>query len=98
MLIRRLPWWLIGKESAFQCRRHRFDRSLGWEIAWRGNWQPTLAFFPGKSHGQRRLAGYSSWGHKRVVHDLMTKQQVLNNNVNNTFGFRAHFLYDRYVL
>ena len=20
-----LPWWLIGKESAYQCRRHRFN-------------------------------------------------------------------------
>ena len=25
-------------------------------------WQPTPAFLPGKSHGQRSLAGYSSWG------------------------------------
>ena len=23
-----------------------------------------LAFLPGKSHGQRNLAGYSPWGHK----------------------------------
>jgi len=29
----------------------------------------------GKSHGQRSLAGYSPWGHKRVGHDLVTKQQ-----------------------
>ena len=27
-------------------------------------WQPTLVFLPGESHGQRSLAGYSSWGHK----------------------------------
>ena len=27
-------------------------------------WQPTPAFLPGKSHGQRSLVGYSSWGHK----------------------------------
>ena len=26
-------------------------------------------------HGQRSLAGYSLWGHKRVGHDLVTKQQ-----------------------
>ena len=25
-----LPWWLSDKESAYQCRRHRFD-SLGVE-------------------------------------------------------------------
>ena len=25
-------------------------------------WQPTPVFLPGKSHGQRSLAGYSPWG------------------------------------
>ena len=29
----------------------------------------------GKSHGQRRLMGYSPWGRKRVGHNLVTKQQ-----------------------
>ena len=24
-----LPWWMSGKESAFQCRRHRFDLGPG---------------------------------------------------------------------
>ena len=28
-------------------------------------WQSTPVFLPGESHGQRRLAGYSSWGHKK---------------------------------
>ena len=31
----------------------------------RRTWQPTPAFLPGKSHGQRSLAGCSSWGHKK---------------------------------
>ena len=31
---------------------------------WRTAWQPTPVFLPGKSHGQRRLVGYSPWGHK----------------------------------
>ena len=26
-------------------------------------------------HGQRSLAGYSPWGHKRARHDVRTKQQ-----------------------
>ena len=30
----RLPWWLSGKESACQCRRHRFDPWVG-KIPWR---------------------------------------------------------------
>ena len=32
-------------------------------------------FLPGKYHGQRSLAGYSPWNHKRVGHDLATKQK-----------------------
>ena len=35
---------------------------------------------PGKSHGQRNLVGYSPWGHKRIRHDLATKQQQYNTN------------------
>ena len=30
-----------------------------------------------KCHGQRNLAGYSPWGHKRVTHNLVTEQQKL---------------------
>ena len=44
-------------------------------IPWRMKWQPTPVSLPGKSHGQRSLAGYSPWGHKGVRHDLATKQQ-----------------------
>ena len=29
---------------------------------WRRKWQPTPVFLPGKSHGQKSLAGYSPWG------------------------------------
>ena len=29
-------------------------------------WQPTAVFLPGKSHGQRSLAGYSPRGHKEL--------------------------------
>ena len=34
------------------------------KIPWRRKWQPTAVFLPGKSHGQRSLAGYSPWGSK----------------------------------
>ena len=33
----------------------------------------------GKSHGQKSLAGYSSWGCKRVRHDLVTKEQIVKS-------------------
>ena len=34
------------------------------KIPWRRAWQPTPAFLPGKSHGQRSLANYSPQGGK----------------------------------
>ena len=33
---------------------------------WSRKWQPAPLFLPGKSHGQRCLAGYSPWGRKEV--------------------------------
>ena len=58
-----LLWWLSGKESACQCRRHELNPWVR-EIPWRRKWQPIPVFLPEKSHGQRRLVGYSPWGHK----------------------------------
>ena len=31
------------------------------KIPWRRKWQTTAVFLPGKSHGDRSLAGYSPW-------------------------------------
>ena len=42
------------------------------KIPWRREWQPTPVFWPGKSHGQRSLVGYSPWG-CRVGHDSGTE-------------------------
>ena len=39
-------------------------RSLGQEDPLEEAWQPIPVFLPGKSQGQRSLAGYSLWGHK----------------------------------
>ena len=33
---------------------------------WRRKWQPTPVFLPGKSLGQRSLAGYSPWDRKEL--------------------------------
>ena len=35
-----------------------------WYSIVRKAWQPTSVFFPGESHGQRSLAGWSPWGRK----------------------------------
>ena len=58
-----LPWWLRQQSVCLQCRRPGFDSSVG-KIPWRRKWQSTTALLPGKSHGWRRLAGYSPWGRK----------------------------------
>ena len=58
-----LPWWISGKEFACQCRRCGLDLWVG-KIPWRKEWQPALLIWPGKSHGQRNLAGYSPGDHK----------------------------------
>ena len=47
------------------------------KINWRREWLPTLVFLPGEFHGQRSLAGYSSWGHKESD---MTEQLSLTHN------------------
>ena len=64
-----------GKELSWQCRRHRscgYSTSVG-KIPWKKkNGNPTTAFLPGKSHGQRNLVGQSPWGYKR--HDWVAKQ------------------------
>ena len=44
-------------KTASQCRRCRFDPWVE-KIPWRRKWQPTPIFLPGKSQGQRSLAGY----------------------------------------
>ena len=67
-LKRGLPWWLSGKESAYQCRKWKFNPWVR-KISWR-KWQPTPVFLSGKSHGQSSLVGYSPWGHKKVGHNL----------------------------
>ena len=59
------------KEVCLQCRRCGFDPWVR-KIPWRRKWQPTPVFLPEKSHGQRRLGGYSPWGRK-VGHDWATK-------------------------
>ena len=64
-----------GKEFTCQCKRWGLDPWVG-KISWSRNWQPIPVFLPGKSHGQRRLAGYSPWD-RRVGHDWATEYRAL---------------------
>ena len=44
-------------------------------MPWRRAWQPSPVFLPGKSHGQRSLAGCRTWDRNRVGLDSAVKQQ-----------------------
>ena len=81
------PRWRSVKEPACQCRgpgcRVGWGWGCGWgavfhpwirKFPWRRKWQPTLVFLPGKSHEQKRLAGYSPWGCK--VSDMTEYSQT----------------------
>ena len=52
-------------------------------IPWRKEWLPTPVFLPGEFHGQRSLAGYSSWGHKELD---MTEQLTLSRWLGRLWG------------
>ena len=68
------PGGSSGKETAWKCRRHkrlRFDPWVGKITCWR-QWQLTLVFLAGESHGQRSLVGYSPQGSKESDMTEMT--------------------------
>ena len=68
----RPPQWVdfpgaaSGEESTCQCRRCKGCRLHPWvrKTPWSRRRQSTPLSLPGKLHGQRSLAGYSTWGHK----------------------------------
>ena len=45
-----------------EARISKYQLGGGVLSSYRGKWQPTPVFLPGKSHGQRSLADYSPWG------------------------------------
>ena len=79
-----IPWWPSLKRIHLQRRRRGFDPWVR-KIPWRRAWQPTPAFLPRESHGQRTLAGYNPQGYKES--DL-TEQ--LNSNSNSTEALTCH--------
>ena len=56
-MVKNLP--ANGKEL----KRSWFD-SWARKVPWSRAWQPSPVSFPGESHGQRSLLGYSPWGLK----------------------------------
>ena len=84
---RGLPRCLSGKESACQCRRHKFNLWVG-KISWRKKWQPTPEFLPGKSRGQRNKVDYSPWRSKEL--DITEWQRKHTKGINKVSLSPAH--------
>ena len=53
----------LQKRVRLSTPKYRSPDNCGIGSVWR-KWQPTPAFLPGESHGQRSLAGYSPRGHR----------------------------------
>ena len=64
----------VVRNPSANCRRPGFSPWIR-KIPCRRKWQPTPASLSEKSHRQRRLVGYSPWGHRESD---MTEQ--LNNS------------------
>ena len=62
-------------------RRCRLD-PLVRKIPWRWEWQLTLVFLPGESHGQRSLAGYTPWGCKEL--DMTEQLRIILITIDHT--------------
>ena len=69
-IYRGLPGGSDDRESACNTGDLGSIPGLG-RSPWRMQWLPTPVFLPGEFHGQRSLAGYSSWGRK-VEHNWVT--------------------------
>ena len=65
-----------GKESAWNAGDQGSIYPWVRNIPWRREWQPSPIFLPGEFHGQRSLAGYSTWGYKESD---MTEQLTQTN-------------------
>ena len=61
--------------------QHTQVQSLGCKDPLKKEMAPTPVFLPAESHGQRRQAGYSPRGPKRVRHDLATIMEAKKLNM-----------------
>ena len=64
----------------------------GWgRSPWRRAWQPTPVFLLEKSHGQRSLANYSSWGHEELdtTEAMRSSSSVQSSTVSSSQNMEA---------
>ena len=65
MALQVFPGGSDSKESAWQCRRPRFNPRVR-ENPWGREWLPPPVFLLSEFHRQRSLVGYSPWGRKEL--------------------------------
>ena len=80
--------------------REAWVPSLGQEDPWRRKWQIAPTFLPGKSRGQKNLAGYSPWGGKQLDMTLQLNSDnimiiIKSKNIITTF---LHLVYLQYLV
>ena len=80
--------WLRIRLQCRSLRRHRFNPWVG-KMPWRRRWQPSPAFLPGESHGQRSLAGYSLWVRKELDVTERLSTQAGSLRLNSTVRFKV---------
>ena len=73
-----------GTVATNECGGGSKDPWVG-KIPWRRKWQPPPGFLPGKSHGQRSLAGYSP------VHGVAKRHDCAHTHEVRWFSFTLKF-------
>ena len=71
------PCGSAGEESACNARDLDWIPGLGRSLE-KGERLPTPVFLPGEFHGQKRLAGYSPWGCKKLD---MTERLIFKSSI-----------------
>ena len=84
---------LVAQCKASACSAGDVGLILVRKIPWRRKWQPTAAFLPGKSHGQRSLVGYNAWGLKESDTTERTRMHSFRKcSLNGYYNFNHYII------
>ena len=91
------PTGSSGKESSWQCRRHKRHGFSSWtmKIPLRRKWQHTPVILPGESHGQRSLVCYRSQGCKETQLKWLSMHTHSHRETHKTL--RLEHLFTKYA-
>ena len=91
-LFKNFPCGSGGKASVYNVGDLGSIPGLG-RFPWRRKWQSTPVLLPGKSHGQRSLVSYSTWG---CIESDTTEQLHFTSSLNIVENLIQHYLIRRY--